>query len=172
MDVPPSVKISEKVVPTVVFPISAITPINSVTPLNEPDSIPLAFSLAIANLAIKSAIFCPMVGKLPVIPSPIPPTKLPIPLPNAFPIDAKRLPAFSIPPSGRYSESFPIAARRIAISAITAPTANTPTIADPAKAPAPANTFINMPITPNAPIPFSMVSMSKLLIASTTPLAT
>ena len=81
MDVPPSVKMSPMLVPTVVSAMSPITPINCFTPSKDSPFIPDALSLASASLPMNSEIFSPILTKLSLKPSPMPPMKFPIIVP-------------------------------------------------------------------------------------------
>ena len=78
MEVPPRVKISVMDVPTLVPPISSKTSIRSCTPSKDPFFIPDALVLASAIFPMNSDILSPILTKLLLKPSPIPPIKLPI----------------------------------------------------------------------------------------------
>ena len=81
IEVPPRVKMSPMVVPTVVRAILPITSISFFTPSKDSPLIPDALSLASANLAMNSAIFSPILTRLSLRPSPKPPTNFPIIVP-------------------------------------------------------------------------------------------
>ena len=80
IEVPPKVKmvkISAIDVPTVVSAISPITPISFLTPSKDSPFIPDALSLATFSWSINSEISSPILTKLSLNPSPIPPMKFP-----------------------------------------------------------------------------------------------